>query len=98
MKHVNIWGAGGTRIRRRVVAKCGSVLGGGGPENSTTVAAIDDNFHSRFQAAYEDLAGRGERVLACAKLDLDGDKFDEDFDFTEDNFPQDGDIKVKRFV
>ncbi|CAM9277312.1 unnamed protein product [Ascophyllum nodosum] len=74
----------------RVVAKCGSVLGGGGPENSTTVAAIDDNFHSRFQAAYEDLAGRGERVLACAKLDLDGDKFDEDFDFTEDNFPQDG--------
>lgn len=76
---------------------CSSVLSGGSPERSP-VSAIDASFHKQYQAAYEELAGRGERVLACAMLALDKRAFPESFDFNEDNFPQSGKENTLRFA
>lgn len=47
-------------------------------------------FELSYRAAYEELAGRGERVLACAMLPLDGAEYPEDFEFDDTNFPQEG--------
>lgn len=74
---------------RRVLAKCSSVLGKGGPEDSPVVP-LDRAFELGYRASYEELAGRGERVLACAMLPLDGADYPEDFDFDDGNFPQEG--------
>lgn len=76
-------------IRRRVLAKCSSALGRGQAEDAPFVA-LDRAFELSYQAAYEEMAGRGERVLACAMLPLDGAEFPADFDFDDENFPQEG--------
>lgn len=73
----------------RVLAKCSSVLGKGGPEDSPVVP-LDRAFELSYRASYEELAGRGERVLACAMLPLDGAEYPADFDFDDANFPQEG--------
>ncbi|CAN0101951.1 unnamed protein product [Ectocarpus sp. 12 AP-2014] len=73
----------------RVLAKCSSALGKGQAEDAPFVA-LDRAFELSYQAAYEELAGRGERVLACAMMPLDGAEFPEDFEFDDANFPQEG--------
>ncbi|CBN74474.1 conserved unknown protein [Ectocarpus siliculosus] len=73
----------------RVLAKCSSALGKGQAEDAPFVA-LDRAFEVSYQAAYEELAGRGERVLACAMMPLDGAEFPEDFEFDDANFPQEG--------
>ncbi|CAM9495257.1 unnamed protein product [Pylaiella littoralis] len=73
----------------RVLAKCSSALGKGAVEDSPMVP-LDGAFERSYRTAYEDLAGRGERVLACATLLLDEDKYPADFEFDDENFPQEG--------
>lgn len=51
---------------------------------------MNAEFYEHYQEAYERLAGRGERVLACAMMPLDGDRYPADFEFTEDNIPSEG--------
>lgn len=71
---------------------CESALTGAGGSGAGTpeLFPIDSAFHGAYNRAYEELAGRGERLLACAMLPLDGDIYPEDFEFADDNFPQDG--------
>lgn len=72
-----------------MLAKCSSALGKGALEGSAMVP-LDDAFEASYRSAYEGLAGRGERVLACAMLPLDEAKYPADFEFDEENFPQEG--------
>lgn len=76
-------------LQQRVLAQCSSALGKGQAEDAPFVA-LDRAFELSYQAAYEELAGRGERVLACAMMPLDGAEFPEDFEFDDANFPQEG--------
>lgn len=68
----------------RVLEKCWGALSASG------LSELDSAFHQAKDVAYEELAGKGERVLACAMLELDGSDFPEDFEFTDSNFPQEG--------
>lgn len=78
-----------SRLGCRVLAKCSSVLGKGAAEDSP-VAPLDRAFELSYRASYEELAGRGERVLAFAMLPLDGAEYPVDFDFDGGKFPQEG--------
>lgn len=71
----------------RVIEKCWAALA------PTGVVPVDDEFHKFYGLAYEDLAGRGERVLACAMLHLDGSTYPDDFEFTEQKYPQEGMVR-----
>ncbi|CAN0190004.1 unnamed protein product, partial [Laminaria digitata] len=81
----------------RVIARCSSVLGKGAAEDSPTVP-LDGSFHRGYRAAYEELAGKGERVLACAMLPLDGADYPVDVEFNEDNMPQEADFSFVGLV
>lgn len=50
---------------------------------------IDEAFDTAFQVAYEEMAGRGQRVIACAALKLSSADFPEGYEFATDNFPED---------
>lgn len=79
----------------RVLAKCSSALGKGDAEDDSPTVPLDRAFEESYRAAYEELAGRGERVLACATLALDGSKYPADFEFDEENYPQEGGYRCK---
>ncbi|KAJ3106061.1 hypothetical protein HDU97_007064 [Phlyctochytrium planicorne] len=55
----------------RVLRLCSKILNG----NDGEVVELQDEHRQRFQAAYEAMAGKGHRVLAFAKLELDGESF-----------------------
>lgn len=71
----------------RIVARCATHLVDGGVEKQFSKRA-----RAEFEAAYVDLAKRGERVLGFAQLWLDAARFKRDFAFELDppNFPVDG--------
>eukprot|EP01096_Ripella_sp_DP13-Kostka_P016065 TRINITY_DN770_c0_g1_i1.p1 TRINITY_DN770_c0_g1~~TRINITY_DN770_c0_g1_i1.p1 ORF type:complete len:1051 (-),score=455.74 TRINITY_DN770_c0_g1_i1:24-3176(-) len=67
----------------RVIARCSKILINGVEED------LDDHWMARFQKAYDELGGKGERVLGHCKRRLD---LPDDFQFDPDgpNFPLDG--------
>lgn len=64
-------------------------MGKGAAEDSPVVP-LDRAFEVGYRAAYEELAGKGERVLACCMLQLDGAEYPVDFEFDDGNIPQEG--------
>lgn len=64
-------------------------MGRGAAEDSPLVP-LDRAFGVGYRAAYEQLAGKGERVLACCMLQLDGGEYPVDFEFDDGNMPQEG--------
>lgn len=76
----------------RVISRCSYTMAGagGGPSGASSSFPIDSSFHESFGRVYEDLASRGERVLACAILHLDGNSYPEDYEFDEDDYPTTG--------
>ncbi|CAM9972928.1 unnamed protein product [Phaeothamnion confervicola] len=75
----------------RVLRRCTTVLVDGEEKDiSAESAAVE--FQKQFISAYEALAGEGQRVIACAMLELDGATFDPAFMFDADaaNFPMQG--------
>ncbi|CAD5207829.1 unnamed protein product [Bursaphelenchus okinawaensis] len=70
----------------KILAKCTDVL----MENRTL--KLDKDFKTKFTHAYDKLGGMGERVLGFSDLELDPEKFPEDYDFSTEpvNFPVDG--------
>lgn len=66
----------------RVIARCSKILINGVEED------LDDHWMARFQTAYDELGGKGERVLGHCKRRLD---LPDDFHFDPDglNFPLD---------
>lgn len=69
----------------RVLGRCSHVL-----VNGQTVPLTDD-MKSQYDEAYQYMASRGHRVIACAQMLLPGDRFPEDFAFSkkDDNCPTD---------
>lgn len=70
----------------RVLARCDRIMYNGEEK------ALDENEKKKVFAAIENLADRGERVLAFAQQYLPADKFPENFEFTPNtpNFPMEG--------
>jgi len=67
----------------RVFDRCSTVLCDGRQE------PIDDRWRQKYQEAYDELGGKGERVLGFAELLLDPAQYNENFEFDEEsnNFP-----------
>lgn len=78
----------------RVIAKCSSMLAGMGVSGTgaSSINPIDTSFHQGFSRAYEELAGRGERLLACAMLPLDRQSFPEGYEFSDNDYPDSGEL------
>ncbi|KAJ2362017.1 hypothetical protein IW150_007106, partial [Coemansia sp. RSA 2607] len=70
----------------RVLRLCSTILYG------DTEIPLTDAHRAEFQESYEGMAGQGHRVLAFAKLKLDGATYTTDytFDRRSGNWPQDG--------
>ncbi|KAJ1722050.1 hypothetical protein LPJ53_003489 [Coemansia erecta] len=70
----------------RVLRLCSTILYG------DTELPLTDAHRAEFQESYEGMAGQGHRVLAFAKLQLDGAAYPTDytFDRRSGNWPQDG--------
>ncbi|KAJ7063657.1 aminophospholipid-transporting P-type ATPase [Mycena amicta] len=66
----------------RVLAKCSTYLKDG------ALATITDDFRTSYDDAYNYMASRGHRVIACAQILLPGSKFPADYEFTRTEFPQ----------
>ncbi|PPQ97968.1 hypothetical protein CVT26_003117 [Gymnopilus dilepis] len=67
----------------RVLAKCTTYLKDG------QKIPITDDFKKEYDEAYDYMASRGHRVIACAQLLLPGDQYPESYPFskTDDQFP-----------
>jgi sodium/potassium-transporting ATPase subunit alpha len=59
-------------------------------QNGTAQLPIDTAFEAAFKEAYETMAGKGQRVIACAMLKLPSAQYSEGYKFTADAFPDDG--------
>jgi len=70
----------------RVIARCSHILTDSGPQ------AYDDTWAKHYQEAYDELGGKGERVLGFAQYELDPAVYHAGYEFTDDpvNFPMDG--------
>ncbi|KAK7034669.1 hypothetical protein VNI00_012311 [Paramarasmius palmivorus] len=62
----------------RVLAKCSTYIGGNGD-----ILPIDDEFRKSYDAAYDYMASRGHRVIACAQALLPGYKYAKDHVFSK---------------
>ncbi|RXW15573.1 hypothetical protein EST38_g10279 [Candolleomyces aberdarensis] len=67
----------------RVLAKCATYLKDG------TIEPVTDAFKKEYDEAYDYMASRGHRVIACAQLLLGGDEYPLDYAFskTDDKYP-----------
>ena len=65
----------------RVVRRCSTYMKDG------ELLPIDEAFDAAFKTAYEDMAGKGQRVIACAMLKLSSAEYPEGHAFTTDKFP-----------
>ncbi|GAM23942.1 hypothetical protein SAMD00019534_071170 [Acytostelium subglobosum LB1] len=67
----------------RIISICSNILMNG------EVEPLSDNVRQGFQSAYEYLAGKGERALGLAMLELDPAVYHKDYPFDSDekNFP-----------
>lgn len=67
----------------RVLARCTHILIDG------EQMPITDDIKSQYDAAYQYMASRGHRVIACAQMTLPGDRFPKGFAFSkkDDNCP-----------
>ncbi|TBU55204.1 aminophospholipid-transporting P-type ATPase [Dichomitus squalens] len=67
----------------RVLAKCSTYLKDG------QEIPITDDFHTAYNEAYDYMASRGHRVIACAQKLLPGDVYDHDHEFSKNdgNYP-----------
>ena len=67
----------------RILKICSTILIDG------VARPLGESEQAEFLSTYEWMAGKGHRVLAFAKLELDGSEFPEDFAFTKEpvNFP-----------
>ncbi|KAJ2913576.1 hypothetical protein MD484_g6844, partial [Candolleomyces efflorescens] len=67
----------------RVLAKCSTYLKDG------VIEPITDEFKDEYDEAYDYMASRGHRVIACAQLLLSGDEYPVDYAFskTDDKYP-----------
>ncbi|CAD5210637.1 unnamed protein product [Bursaphelenchus xylophilus] len=70
----------------KILARCTDVV-----MNNKTIK-LGHDFKAMFTHAYDKLGGMGERVLGFCDLELDPEKFPEDFDFSTEpiNFPLEG--------
>ncbi|KAF7294583.1 Cation-ATPase-N domain-containing protein [Mycena indigotica] len=66
----------------RVLAKCSTYLKDG------ALFPITDDFRKSYDDAYNYMASRGHRVIACAQTLLPGSKFPVDHEFTRTEFPE----------
>jgi sodium/potassium-transporting ATPase subunit alpha len=60
-----------------VLAKCSTYLKDG------QAVPIDDDFRTKYEDAYSYMASRGHRVIGCAQLQLDGQKYPENHTFSK---------------
>ncbi|KAJ7577471.1 aminophospholipid-transporting P-type ATPase [Mycena floridula] len=65
----------------RVLAKCTTYLKDG------TVHPMTDEFREEYDQAYDYMASRGHRVIACAQSLLPGDKYPTDYTFSKNDYP-----------
>ncbi|CAA7265292.1 unnamed protein product [Cyclocybe aegerita] len=67
----------------RVLAKCTTYL------KDRNLVPITDDFRKKYDAAYDYMASRGHRVIACAQLLLPGDQYPVSYPFcrTENQYP-----------
>ncbi|KAJ7494483.1 aminophospholipid-transporting P-type ATPase [Mycena galericulata] len=67
----------------RVLAKCTTHLKDG------VMQPITDEFRAEYDEAYNYMASRGHRVIACAQALLPGDKYSAEYEFsrTDSNYP-----------
>lgn len=67
----------------RVLGRCSHVLVNG------EAIPLTDEIKAQYDEAYQYMASRGHRVIACAQLQLPGDRFPKDFAFSkkDDNCP-----------
>jgi len=74
----------------RILDRCSTIVVNGVDQ------PLDEHWKERFNAAYMDLGGRGERVLGFCDFKLDAEKFPKGFKFDADdaNFP----LENLRFV
>ncbi|KAJ2854100.1 hypothetical protein J3B02_002838 [Coemansia erecta] len=70
----------------RVLRLCSTILYGG------QEVPLTDEHQAAFQESYEDMAGKGHRVLAFAMLRLDGATYPQDYSFDRrsGNWPKEG--------
>jgi sodium/potassium-transporting ATPase subunit alpha len=70
----------------RVLAKCSTYLKDG------VLEPITDDFRAEYDDAYDYMASRGHRVIACAQALLPGDKYPADHTFSKNdgNYPETG--------
>jgi sodium/potassium-transporting ATPase subunit alpha len=68
----------------RVLAKCSTFLKDGAME------PITDEFRASYDDAYNYMASRGHRVIACAQLLLPGDQYSGDHVFSKTDYPGEG--------
>ncbi|KAJ7221560.1 aminophospholipid-transporting P-type ATPase [Mycena pura] len=66
----------------RVLAKCSTYLKDG------VLEPISDEFRTAYDEAYDYMASRGHRVIACAQLLLPGAEFPADHEFSRTDYPQ----------
>ncbi|KAG5185752.1 hypothetical protein JKP88DRAFT_354106 [Tribonema minus] len=70
----------------RVIRRCAEYYKHGA-DGSAERCPMDDELSAAFQATYERMAGKGQRVIACATLDLDPAQYPESTRFDEDTYP-----------
>lgn len=69
----------------RVLERCATYLDGQG-----ALHPVDDAFKASYDAAYDYMASRGHRVIACAELLLPLSDYPATFEFSKTNCPADG--------
>lgn len=69
----------------RVLERCTTYL-----DSQGQLQNVDEAFKKSYDAAYDYMASRGHRVIACAQSLLHSKGYPEDFEFTKTNTPFDG--------
>ncbi|KAG5184236.1 hypothetical protein JKP88DRAFT_208389 [Tribonema minus] len=70
----------------RVIRRCTQYFNHGS-DDAADLCSMDNDLQAAFQATYEKMAGRGQRVIACAALELDPAKYPNGTQFDADSFP-----------
>ncbi|KAL0577333.1 hypothetical protein V5O48_004657 [Marasmius crinis-equi] len=75
----------------RVLAKCTSYLGVN-EAGEVAVTPISDNFREEYEKAYDYMASRGHRVIACAQLLLPSSDYPTSYEFSKNDggYPSEG--------
>ncbi|KAG5186318.1 hypothetical protein JKP88DRAFT_256400 [Tribonema minus] len=70
----------------RVIRRCTQYYKHG-PGGAVEFCPMDSGLQEAFQATYEKMAGRGQRVIACAALDLPASTYPKGTEFDAETFP-----------